>query len=288
MSYILDALKKAERDRPAATIPTLKTVHLLPPAAPGRRLWPWAGTFVVLVNAGVLIWFLRSGPMLSTGIPASSPTAPAMPAPTAASGQAAPAPPADPAPRVSPPETPAAVATTPPPPSRLAPERIPPAAPKRVESARPPSVAPAPAAPKAETAKRKPADIRAEPTLRPAPEKPAVVSTPAAPLPRVAAAPNRPGTASVAPSPPMPAERGARSLPAPGDMPPGAQEFIQKMRLQVVVYSDVPAERLVFIDNHKYVEGQSIDGKVLVESITPDGAILIYQGQRFKLRASAQ
>ena len=60
------------------------------------------------------------------------------------------------------------------------------------------------------------------------------------------------------------------------------------MRLQVVVYSDVPTERLVFIDNHKYVEGQSIDGKVLVESIMPDGAILVYQGKRVKLRAAAE
>jgi hypothetical protein len=44
---------------------------------------------------------------------------------------------------------------------------------------------------------------------------------------------------------------------------------------------------MVFIDNRKYIEGQSIDGRVVVESIVPDGAIVLYQGQRFKLRASA-
>ena len=58
------------------------------------------------------------------------------------------------------------------------------------------------------------------------------------------------------------------------------------MKLQVVVYSDVATQRMVFIDNRKYVEGQSIDGNVLVESIVPDGAILLYQGKRTKLRAS--
>ncbi len=68
-------------------------------------------------------------------------------------------------------------------------------------------------------------------------------------------------------------------------MSSAVRNLIQKMRLQVVVYSDVPAERLVFINSQKYLEGQSIDGKVVVERITPDGAILGYQGQRFTLRA---
>ena len=57
-----------------------------------------------------------------------------------------------------------------------------------------------------------------------------------------------------------------------------------KISLQFLVYSDVPAERFVFINNQKYVEGQSIEGKVLVEGIVSDGAILSYQGKRFKLR----
>jgi hypothetical protein len=56
------------------------------------------------------------------------------------------------------------------------------------------------------------------------------------------------------------------------------------MRLQMVVYSAVPAQRLVYIDNQKYVEGSSIEGKLVVESITPDGAVLTYEGKRFTLR----
>ena len=56
------------------------------------------------------------------------------------------------------------------------------------------------------------------------------------------------------------------------------------LTLQFLVYSDVPTDRLVFINNQKYLEGQSIEGKVVVESITQDGAILSYQGKRFLLR----
>ena len=62
------------------------------------------------------------------------------------------------------------------------------------------------------------------------------------------------------------------------------QEGVGKMRLQMVVYSDVPAERLVFINGQKYIEGQTVDGKLVVESILPDAAVLSYQGQRFTLR----
>jgi hypothetical protein len=217
MSYILDALKKAERDRPAARIPTLKTVHR-PPAGPSRRLWPWVGAVVVLVNTGVLIWLMRSAPMPSTVIPAGSPVIPAASAPTTVTEQTVPAPRADPAPRVSPSEAPGVVAAAPPPPSRAQPERTP-AVPKRADAARGSSVVLAPVAPKAEPRQPRSADARAEPAARPAPEKPAT-PTPAPPAPPIASAPNRPGTAPIAPSPLVPADRGRGSLPASGDMSP--------------------------------------------------------------------
>ena len=242
MSYILDALKKAERDRRPATVPTLETVHQspAPPAAPARPVWHWIVAVVVLVNAGALIWLLRSGPMRSTVIPAGSPVAPVSSAPVPATEQAVPARQPDPAPRVSPSETQAPVAAAPPPPIQPRPERTP-AVPARAETARAPSVAPAP----------------------------------------------RPAAAPAVPGPPAPAAPSKGSLPAPADISSGSPEFIQRMKLQVVVYSDVAAQRMVFIDNRKYVEGQSIDGKTVVESIVPDGAVLLYQGNRIKLRASA-
>jgi hypothetical protein len=89
---------------------------------------------------------------------------------------------------------------------------------------------------------------------------------------------------AVAAIPVKPAERGGSgSSPISQTLPP---EVAGKLNLQVLVFSAVPAERLVFINNHKYVEGQRIDANLVVESITPDGAILSYQGKRLMLRSS--
>ena len=61
MSYILDALKRAERDRHLTHVPTLATIH--PSAHPTRPRWLWVvGGGVLLVNAIVVTLLLRAGP----------------------------------------------------------------------------------------------------------------------------------------------------------------------------------------------------------------------------------
>ncbi len=50
------------------------------------------------------------------------------------------------------------------------------------------------------------------------------------------------------------------------------------------MYSDVPAERMVFINGRKYVEGQAVNEDAVVEQITPEGAILRRQGKQIVLR----
>jgi hypothetical protein len=70
----------------------------------------------------------------------------------------------------------------------------------------------------------------------------------------------------------------AAPAPAAGD------HEIAKLKLTVHVWADRPAERLVFINGRKYVQGDRVDDKVLVEEITPEGAMVSYQGQRSLLR----
>ena len=52
----------------------------------------------------------------------------------------------------------------------------------------------------------------------------------------------------------------------------------------MLVYSERAGEGMVFINGRKYTEGQTVEGGLTLEAITPDGAILSYEGQRFLLR----
>ena len=57
MSFILDALKKADRERHLNKIPTLATVHI-PVYVKGRRVAVWAVAALLLSAAG-LVWWLQ-------------------------------------------------------------------------------------------------------------------------------------------------------------------------------------------------------------------------------------
>jgi hypothetical protein len=57
------------------------------------------------------------------------------------------------------------------------------------------------------------------------------------------------------------------------------------MTLNVLVYSESRTDRMVYIDGRQYTEGQRIQGRFLVESITQDGAVLSADGERVTLRA---
>ena len=67
-------------------------------------------------------------------------------------------------------------------------------------------------------------------------------------------------------------------------MPAAFQAALPKLRLEVLVYAETPAQRMVFINGRKYVEGGRIDESLVVEEITQDGTVLSRQGQRFLLR----
>jgi general secretion pathway protein B len=62
---------------------------------------------------------------------------------------------------------------------------------------------------------------------------------------------------------------------------PGAH--IPELRLDLHVFAAKPQERFVMINMHKLHEGDSLPEGVHVESITPEGAVLSKDGQRFLL-----
>lgn len=71
--------------------------------------------------------------------------------------------------------------------------------------------------------------------------------------------------------------------PAPRAQPT-LQAALSKMTLDVFVYTDVEADRMVVINGRRYVKGQLVDGLYLVEGINPDGVVLTYRDERAVLR----
>src|SRR5438094_235700 len=63
-----------------------------------------------------------------------------------------------------------------------------------------------------------------------------------------------------------------------------ARPDTSKLKLEVLSYSDVAAQRLVFINGRRYREGDTIDSGAKIEEIREDGVVLSEQGQRFTLR----
>ena len=55
------------------------------------------------------------------------------------------------------------------------------------------------------------------------------------------------------------------------------------LHLDIHVYSDVPEERFVFINMVKHREQSQLDEGPVVDEITPDGVVLVYEGLTFLL-----
>lgn len=253
MSFILDALKKSEADRQRQSGPALFEVKVAPPRS---RLPPWAVAIAVLllVNLGIVLWLLLRHPSHAAS--------------DAAARQAAAPPVAQSAPPVSAPLTAAAT----PPPAAPAP------APAAAGSAAPPPT-PAAGPPAAATAQTGPA----APASSAAPQVVANHSDSAG------SEGGNPADYAPAEEPPADAPNGHVRRGTVAGVPlyqdaaavPGMQ--IPQLRLDLHVYAPHPQDRFVMINMHKVHEGDTLPEGVHVDSITPEGAVLSYNGSRFLL-----
>ncbi|MGH7310237.1 MAG: general secretion pathway protein GspB [Candidatus Rokuibacteriota bacterium] len=286
MSYILEALRKVERQRRARTVPDLATVHS-PSGA--RRVWVPVILAALLVNAGFLTLLLWYRPWASSGPPpplAQAPAADATGTPPAISGASAPAPPVvasvpalTPAPPLTP--TPSPGATSSGSGSTAGVD-----SPAQQSSAAVPEV-PVSSAPRVRiTVPVSPGDATARDAAAPEPS-----GTPERPVadPGSSSRP-APGPAEPAPSPRVtpqpvePAPRGAVRTAIPADLPAPFRAAVSQLRLEALVYADNPKDRKVFISGRRYVEGDKLDSGIVVERIVEEGVVLSYAGQRHVLR----
>jgi general secretion pathway protein B len=84
------------------------------------------------------------------------------------------------------------------------------------------------------------------------------------------------------PPPSGPAATGANpNLPTADDM--AARGSFPEMKLELHVYSNRATERIVFINGHRYKEGDTTAEGASIEEITRDGVIMSSGGNRFLL-----
>ena len=135
---------------------------------------------------------------------------------------------------------------------------------------------PAPSPPAAESSRT----VRLEP-----PPRPDIQAEQPTPRGRQAIDDAPPNTAS--PKAPPPAPRSSASAPAAtppaARAGPAAPAERAGLKLEALIYSDLPVQRRVFINGRRYAEGDVIDGRLRVEEIQEDGVELSDQGRRFTL-----
>ncbi len=274
MSFILDALKKSESSRQQQSGPAFAEVPIGRRHAP-RPWWALAVAALLLLNLVVLaVVLLRDAPS------AGQPT-PAAPLPTPGGATApgfAPVPNA----AVTPPDpavtTAAASAQPATAESNATAVEVPPqptlaAGPDTtVERARDPAVRSL--AEEAFAGELAPYQPSGSSVSSEAPEVSAAAAVPSGPpaVRRLDAAP------PVAYQPSYPA-----NLPTVNELALQGAPGLPEMHLDIHVYSTNPAERFVFINLQKYVEGQTLKEGPTVEQITRDGVVLNNRGMRFVL-----
>jgi general secretion pathway protein B len=251
MSYILEALKKAQAERQLGNAPTLHAPQVQPaqPGAAASRkplmIGLGAGVLVVALGA-LLVWQRTPAP-----VPASTPTAGAgaMPAAAVAGPAAVPAAPAAPgAGRTAAGGASNTLEVSAPP----APEPVP-------APARPAHAAP-PAARAGGDAIASTAPVRAPAGA------PAVPASAAAPTPAPALAP--------APE---------DSLPYLRQLPDTIQRDIPRVTFGGYMYSANPADRLLLVDKTLRHEGEEVGPGLVLEKLLPKAAVMNFRGIRYRV-----
>ena len=252
MSYILDALRRAQAERGRGNVPGLHTQSVSVPSAKdapvrsggNRGAWLIAG--VAGAAALVLAWlqFSPKGPLHQPVVVAQAP-APATPVPVVVPE---PAPTPVPKPVVVKNDAPAPIEidVTPPPP--------PP----------PPPVAPKPAAQPAAAQTPAPTKREREEAARAA---------------KLAAAP-----ADVVPAPaPAPAAAPAAPVYNVANLPPAVRDQLPNLQLAGITYSSNPKYRMVIVNGQVLHEGESAGPGLVLERIENARTIWAFRGYRYAL-----
>lgn len=264
MSFILEALKKVDRERHQDNVPTLNTVHRQSSEAP-KRIWPWALVTALLVNALILAWALRSEPSNRVG---NKPVD---------TGKAA-------KPSSSPDLGSSIRGSSPPPPaSRPIQDRGTTTVDKGKAKVIPQTDRPRRSAQSRPASPARKNDVPHDPIASPV-RREKEVAVRAEDDSKLQSVP--PHASHLTPHE-NEAEEGEpilQSVPLYQQLPEDVRNALPVLKISLLAYSVPPSGRFIYLNSRKYGEGDRVDGKVKVHRITRGGAILEYQGQRFLLQ----
>ncbi len=261
MSYILDALRRADAERQRGAVPGLNAQAPAPPqgdhAAPGRGVpfaWVLAGSLTLLALAAAA-WLIGRG-----AAPAAGPIA----APIAATS-VAPAP----APAVAPPAP--APASAPPPVVAAAPSAPVPVA--ALQSAGQTTVTVTVTGPAAM--------VQASPAGRAAGPRAAAAAAAGQAASTASAAPAA-SASGVSPQASEPLPAGSR-VPALAELPAALRQQLPSLVLGGGTYSEQVAQRLVIVNGQVAHEGDQPAAGIRVVQIRPRSVVLSFRGQLFEM-----
>lgn len=260
MSYILDALRRADLERERGQVPGIHALSIPlaldeAPAAPRVARWVWTLAATGTLLAGVLAW-LWASPEAPTRAPAQA-LSPATPAPVRPGN-------ADPA--AVPAVLPAVIA-------------------REDSAARPASTAAAPATPGTNLSRG--VGAPATPVARATPATPVAVG--ASTIAREAAPPAQTARTAAAepPSAPSPGASAAIGteprIQALHELPDEVRRAIPPLVVNGSVYSKNPADRFLIVNGQIVHESEPVAPDVVLEKIGQRAAVLNALGHRFEI-----
>lgn len=306
MSYILDALRKAEAERERGAVPGVHAQQAARRDQDGAEssrnkplVWAVAGLSLALI--GSLMWRMNGRDDPAAGGDATVAQAPMQPAP---------APVFAPAPAVAPEPAPARIAAAPVPPP-AAPTPAPAPAPSLVPAPAPapapmPAPTPAQVAPRSAPPVAPPTAARVEatqarpapapipqptplppysPPPRPAPAAPAVVAAaPALTAPTGQSdIPGAPPVARPTAKPAAPAPAPAQRIYAASELPDEVRSTLPQYSVSGSSYSENPSARILIVNGQVAREGDTLPGGAALEQIRLKAAVLKFKGYRYEL-----
>lgn len=271
MSYILDALKKADKERKRGTVPNLSTDQDPTPQKPKKRsLWLYILIVVVIINAGIFLFWLNPWKSQETTIVAKSPAVTTHDSPVML-------------PQQEPSDIKTNDAST-----SIHPEKIGPSGINNNKEKASHELQPTvPSQKQADTHQQRQTvqtettheneiqdeSPRGKPSEGPATSSSTTFSPPS----------TEPITSDKQDSSTHPPSESRFIVYDLKDLPSSVKEDLPDINISVFVYSDDPSSRVVKINGQTVREGQELTDGLKVDKIVPEGVIFNYEDYRFSV-----